>query len=317
MTVASVDWCREECCRTAPGRAPITPGENRRSGAAPSRSARGGRGRRARSPWRLASRRRRRRPGRRRQVTLTDRAARRTSTARTSPPAYLVLVLRAVDAAVRHADRQGGRRLRHHPRPRRVVGGVRRRAHLHLHAARGPAVVRRRAADGRGHRLHDQPLARRGVAQPLGHRRPTSRRRRSTSARSRSRRRCPTPSCRRWTSTSCPSTSTRSSRPTTSRRTTPSTASAPGRTRSRSGSRASRGRWSPTPTTTAGSDDGPPIDRIVFRRVRQRRGDGRRAAGGRDRRRPQPARRVVRRARRRRRHRRRRRPAGRLHRARR
>ena len=53
------------------------------------------------------------------------------------------------------------------PRPRRVVGGVERRPHLHLHAARGPAVVRRRAADRRRHRVHGQPVARRGVEQPL------------------------------------------------------------------------------------------------------------------------------------------------------
>ena len=42
-------------------------------------------------------------------------------------------------------------------------------ADLDVHAARRPEVVRRPAADGRGRRLHDQPLARRGVAQPLGH----------------------------------------------------------------------------------------------------------------------------------------------------
>ena len=48
---------------------------------------------------------------------------------------YLVAGVRGVEPAVRHAHRQGGRRLRHDPRPRRVVGGVRGRADLHLHAA--------------------------------------------------------------------------------------------------------------------------------------------------------------------------------------
>ena len=55
----------------------------------------------------------------------------------------------------------------HDPRPGRVVGGLRGRADVHVHAARGPEVVRRRAAHRRGRRLHDQPVARRGVAQPL------------------------------------------------------------------------------------------------------------------------------------------------------
>ena len=38
----------------------------------------------------------------------------------------------------------------------------------------GPEVVRRQAADVRGHRLHGQPLAQGGVAQPLGRRQRTS-----------------------------------------------------------------------------------------------------------------------------------------------
>ena len=81
------------------------------------------------------------------------------------------------------------------PGARRVLGGVGGRQDVDLQAAPGHQVVRRRAADGRGRRLHDQPLARRGVAQPhLGHRR-TSRPRRSTRPRSRSRRRCRTRSC--------------------------------------------------------------------------------------------------------------------------
>ncbi len=41
-----------------------------------------------------------------------------------------------------------------------TVDRVERRPHLHLHAARGAPVVRRRAADGRRRRLHDQPIAR-------------------------------------------------------------------------------------------------------------------------------------------------------------
>ena len=117
------------------------------------------------------------------------------------------------------------------PRTRRVVGGIRRRADLHLHAARGSAVVGRRAAHGRRHRLHDQPVARRGVDQPLldgaeprGH---GARR----AHRGDRQRRCRTRSCRRWTCTSCPSTSTSRSRPTTSPPTTPSTASRRGSTR--------------------------------------------------------------------------------------
>ena len=71
--------------------------------------------------------------------------------------------LRGLEPPVRHAHRQGGRRLRDDPRPGRVVGGVRRRPDLHLHAARGAEVVRRRAAHRRRRRVHDQPLARRGV----------------------------------------------------------------------------------------------------------------------------------------------------------
>ena len=139
--------------------------------------------------------------------------------------------VRRLEPAVRHADRQGGRRLRDDPRPGRVVGGVGRRADLHVHPARGAAVVRRRAADRRGRRLHDQPLARRGVVEPLLDHASTSTPRRSTSAPSRSRARCPTRSCRRWTSTSSPSTSTSRSTPTRSSSTTPSTASPPARTR--------------------------------------------------------------------------------------
>ena len=77
-------------------------------------------------------------------------------------------------------------------------------------------MVGRRAAHRRRHRLHDQPLTRRGVVQPLRHDRQPRRRRRSTIAPSRSRARCPTRSCRRWTSTSSPSTSTSRSTPTRS-----------------------------------------------------------------------------------------------------
>ena len=102
------------------------------------------------------------------QVTLTDRAAAgpRQPERHGRVPG---LVIRALHAAVRDVDRQGGRGLRHHRGARRVVGGVQRRAHLHLHVARGAAVVRRRTAHRRGHRLHDQPIARRGMAQPLRH----------------------------------------------------------------------------------------------------------------------------------------------------
>ncbi len=73
--------------------------------------------------------------------------------------------LRGVEPPVRDTDRQGRRGLRHHPRPRRVVGGL--GPDLHVHAARGLEVVGRPAAHRRGHRLHDQPCPRRGVAQPL------------------------------------------------------------------------------------------------------------------------------------------------------
>ena len=64
------------------------------------------------------------------------------------------------------AHRQGGGRLLDHPRPRRVVGGDRRRADVHVHAARRTEVVRRRAAHRRGRRVHDQPRARRRLVQP-------------------------------------------------------------------------------------------------------------------------------------------------------
>ena len=73
----------------------------------------------------------------------------------------------------------------------------------------GLEVVRRRAAHRRGHRLHDQPVARRGVAQPLLDGRRTST---ATAIDDRTveidERRCPIRSCRRWTCTSSPSTST-------------------------------------------------------------------------------------------------------------
>ena len=192
--------------------------------------------------------------------------------------------LRGVEPAVRHAHRQGGRRLRHDPRSRRVVGGVRGRADLDVHAARRAAVVRRRAAHRRGHRLHDQPVARRGVDQPLldgaeprgdGARRPHA---------SRSSRRCPIRSCRRWTCTSCPSTSTSRSRRRHRRRTTPSTASLPG-------------QYSLDGVAFGpGLDDGqePQLVRPRQRhrphrlpRLHQPRRDGRRDPAGRDRRRPQ------------------------------
>ena len=71
----------------------------------------------------------------------------------------------------------------------------------------GLDVVGRDAAHRRGHRLHRQPGARRGVAQLRRRPSRTSPPRRSTSARSRSRPRCPTRSSRRWTSTSSRSTS--------------------------------------------------------------------------------------------------------------
>ena len=71
-------------------------------------------------------------------------------------------------------------------------------------------MVRRRAAHRRGRRLHDQPLARGGVAQPLRDRREPDGEGDSPDRRSWSRRRCPTRSCRRWTSTSSRSTSSRS-----------------------------------------------------------------------------------------------------------
>ncbi len=47
--------------------------------------------------------------------------------------------LRGVEPAVRHAHRQGGRRLRHDPGARRVVGGIGGRADLDVHAAGGSA----------------------------------------------------------------------------------------------------------------------------------------------------------------------------------
>ena len=89
------------------------------------------------------------------------------------------------------------------------------------------------------------------------------RRRRSTTAPSRSSRRCPTRSCRRWTSTSSPSTSTSRSRPTTS----PTYDALDGVAlravlARRVALRARTGRWSKNPNWY-GRDNG--IDRIVFR----------------------------------------------------
>ena len=59
------------------------------------------------------------------------------------------------------------------PGPRRVVE-LRGRQEVDVHAARGSRVVRRHAADRRGRRVHDQPLARGGVAEPHLDRRRTS-----------------------------------------------------------------------------------------------------------------------------------------------
>ncbi len=88
--------------------------------------------------------------------------------------------LRGLEPPVRDPDEQGGGRLLRDSRPRRVLGGLRGRADLDLQAAPEPEVVRRQAADVRGHRLDDQHLPRRGVAQPLGdHDEPDGERRRT------------------------------------------------------------------------------------------------------------------------------------------
>ena len=120
--------------------------------------------------------------------------------------------LRGLEHPVRHADRQGGGRLPQHPRARVVVEELQPRQDVDVHAATEPQVVGRTAAHVGRRRLHDQPraAARRGSTTPRRSR--TSRRRRRTRARSSSARRCPIPSCRRWTSTSSRSTSTTRSR---------------------------------------------------------------------------------------------------------
>ena len=95
--------------------------------------------------------------------------------------------LRDVEPAVRHAHRQGGRRLRDDPGARRVVGGLGRRADVHVHAcARGCS-----GRDG-------EPLTAEDVAYTINRSRDEEwvnhystvaeprRRRRSTTARSRS-----------------------------------------------------------------------------------------------------------------------------------
>ena len=55
-----------------------------------------------------------------------------------------------------------------HPRPRRLVEGLRGRQAVDVHAQAGPEVVRRRAPHRGGRGVHDQPLARGGLAQPHG-----------------------------------------------------------------------------------------------------------------------------------------------------
>ena len=136
------------------------------------------------------------------------------------------------------------------------------RQDLDLQAAAEPQVVRRQAAHVRGHRLHDQPLARGGVAQLHAPSSPTSRPRRRSPRPSWSRRRSPTRSCRRWTPTSSRSTSSRSTTPRRSRSRTARTASARARTRWRSSRRASSRASRPTRTTGGGK---PPLDAVVIR----------------------------------------------------
>ena len=127
--------------------------------------------------------------------------------------------LRGLEPPVRDAHRQGGRRLRDDPRPRRVVEGLRRRAR----PTRTSCATGLKWSDGEPLTAEDiaytiNTRARGGVAQPLAavaEPRPPRRRR---PARSRSRPRCPTRSCRRWTSTSCPSTSGARSTPDASRK---------------------------------------------------------------------------------------------------
>ena len=106
--------------------------------------------------------------------------------------------VRGLEHAVRDADRQGREGLRGRARASPSRGRARADGKTWTYKLRaGPQVVRRPAADLRGHRLHDQPLARGGVAQPLGRSSRTSRATRDVAdRRSRSRRRCRTRSCR-------------------------------------------------------------------------------------------------------------------------
>ena len=141
----------------------------------------------ARCRLRAHARRRRvgtaRRIGRRKPVTLHRR---RHAGHRQPEPDRRVsgVRVRVLEHAVRHAHRQGGRRLRHHPRARRVVDGARDDGLTYTYTLRdGPEVERRRAAHRRGRRLHDQHVARPGVAQPLRRHGRTSRPRRPTTAR--------------------------------------------------------------------------------------------------------------------------------------
>ena len=116
---------------------------------------------------------------------------------------YTVAALRGVEPPLRHPDRQGGGRFRHHPRSGRILGGGRARARVHLHAAGGPDLVRRRATHRRGRRLEHQHRPRSGLGQHGLDGREHRGDRRSTSAPSDSSLRSPTPSCPPWTSIWC------------------------------------------------------------------------------------------------------------------
>ena len=204
---------------------------------------------------------------------------------------------------------------RHDPGPRRVVGGSDDGKTYTYTLRDGPQVVRRRAADRRGRRLHDQPLARGGVAQLHSHRRQPQGEGASTTARSRSVARCRTRSCRRWTSTSSRSTSRRSTTRRPSRSTTRSTASARARSRSTSARRASSGRFKANPNYWRRQARARP-GRLPLLQQRATRWSPRCSSGEIDAAHDVPAQRVRARCRGPRRHRRGRGPAGRLQRAR-
>ena len=156
------------------------------------------------------------------------------------------------------------------------------RADVDVQAARRSQVVRRRAADLGGRRVHDQHVARGGVAQPHRRDREPDRDGARRDTVDRSSPRCRTRSCRRWTSTSCPSTSGSKSRQTERR-----PYDGRGRRRLRP-VRARRAARRASSWTAAGQ---PELLAAASRRstsraphVQQPRRDGRRAQAGRDRR---------------------------------